>query len=89
MIFRNLDVSPDDPVALWGFEGVLTAFERGDLADWHKVYLAYKEDTSGNTRAFINEALDVLVEGEVRPALASVFRLAIAAFDRSIPALFS
>lgn len=81
MIFRNLDVTPDDPVSSWGFEGVLTAFEHGDLPEWHKVFQAYRDDVTGETRAFVNEALDALEQGDICPELASVFRLSVAPFD--------
>jgi len=81
MTFRNLEVSPDEPVSRWGFEGVLTAFERGDLPEWHHVFLAYRDDTDGEVRAFVNEALNALEQGDIRPELASVFRLAVAPFD--------
>lgn len=81
MTFRNLEVSPDDPVSLWGFEGVLSAFERGDLPDWHRVFLAYRDDATGEVRAFVREALDALERGDLNPELADVFRLAVAPFD--------
>lgn len=29
--FRNIDVSPDDPIEIWPTEAVLTALERGGL----------------------------------------------------------
>lgn len=80
MTFRNLEVTPDEPVSHWGFEGVLTAFERGDLPDWHRVFLAYRDDTTGEVRAFVHEALDALEHGDIRPELAPVFRLAVAPF---------
>ena len=81
MTFRNLDVTPDDPVSRWGFEGVLTAFERGDLPDWHRVFLAYRDDATGDVRTFVLEALAALEQGDIRPELAPVFRLAVAPFD--------
>ncbi|MDD2455378.1 MAG: hypothetical protein PHG96_04705 [Kiritimatiellae bacterium] len=84
MTFRNLNVTPDEPVSRWGFEGVLAAFERGDLEDWHHVYLAYRDDTTGEVRAFVNEALDVMSHGDIRPELAEVFRLAVAPFDEHL-----
>lgn len=67
-----------------GFEGVLTAFERGDLPDWHRVFLAYRDDATGNVRAFVHEALDALEQGDIRPELAPVFRLAVAPFDAAV-----
>ena len=35
--FRNLDVTPDDPVEEWGFEGMLAAIDRGYATDWRKL----------------------------------------------------
>ncbi|MGO1543995.1 MAG: hypothetical protein ACTHXA_06605 [Gulosibacter sp.] len=35
--FRNLSVTPADPVEMWGFEGYVTALERGDFEDWHRM----------------------------------------------------
>ncbi len=81
MTFRNIAVTPADPVSRWGFEGVLTAFERGDLPDWHRVFLAYRDDATGDVRAFVREALDALEQGDLRPELAAVFRLSIAPCD--------
>lgn len=40
MTLRNLEVTSDDPVSRWGFEGVLTALERDNLPGWHRVILA-------------------------------------------------
>ena len=81
MTFRNLEITPDAPVSRWGFEGVLTAFERGDLPDWRRVFAAYRDDATGEVRAFVNEALDALEQGDIRPELAPVFRLAVAPFN--------
>ncbi|OMH23230.1 hypothetical protein BKD30_13945 [Tersicoccus phoenicis] len=38
--FRHLEVSPADPVEDWGFEGILTAVERGDIRDWRRIAAA-------------------------------------------------
>ena len=35
--FRNLNVTPEDPVDTWGVEGLLTAIERGGAVDWAKI----------------------------------------------------
>jgi hypothetical protein len=32
--FRNINATPDDPVAMWGTEGMLIALERGTLRHW-------------------------------------------------------
>lgn len=44
--FRNLDVTPGDPVALWGFEGMLAAIDRGYSKDWRKLVCAVAADPS-------------------------------------------
>jgi len=36
--FRNIDISPNDPVEKWGVEGILCAFERGYIGDWRKIW---------------------------------------------------
>lgn len=33
--FRNLGVTPDDPVEQWGVEGILAAIDRGSLRYWN------------------------------------------------------
>ena len=35
--FRNIDASPDNPVAQWGFEGLLAAIERGGMRLWDRI----------------------------------------------------
>jgi hypothetical protein len=32
--FRNVDATPNDPVATWPFEGLVVVIERGLVADW-------------------------------------------------------
>lgn len=38
--FRNIDASPEDPVEMWGFEGMLAAIDRGYARDWRKLVAA-------------------------------------------------
>lgn len=54
--FRNLDITPDDPVELWGFEGMLAAIDRGYARDWRKLVNA----VAGNPtlREVFDEARD-------------------------------
>lgn len=42
--FRNIDATPDDPVASWGFEGMLAAIDRGYPKDWKKLAGAVARD---------------------------------------------
>ena len=34
LAFRNIDVSPEEPVEVWPTEAILTALERGGLGHW-------------------------------------------------------
>jgi len=44
--FRNIDVSPSEPVEKWGVEGILCAFERGGVNDWRKIWKCTTVDKS-------------------------------------------
>lgn len=37
LAFRNVDASPDDPVAKWPVEAIQTVLERGDLSHWRRL----------------------------------------------------
>jgi len=37
LVFRNVDASPEDPVADWPLEAIQTALERGGLSDWRRL----------------------------------------------------
>jgi DNA-binding transcriptional regulator YiaG len=57
--FRNLDVSPEDPVGSWPFEGVLAAIERGTLPDWRRLAAAIDADPWGPVARQVEEALAI------------------------------
>lgn len=57
--FRNIDVTPDDPVELWGVEGILTAIERGDIRHWRRIISAIRKDPGGEVEAQLREALSI------------------------------
>lgn len=57
--FRNLDVSPQDPVQTWPFEGLLAAIERGTLPDWQRLAAAIDADPWGPVARQIEEALAI------------------------------
>jgi hypothetical protein len=56
LAFRNLTVTPADPVDRWGVEGILAAIERGGAEDWGKVLHALDDDTTGQVEACVLEA---------------------------------
>jgi hypothetical protein len=70
--FRNLDISPSDPVEQWGVEGILTAFERGSYNDWRKVWQARKD--SAKVREDVAQAVACLSPGELGYAISRLFR---------------
>lgn len=67
--FRNLDVDPADPVETWGFEGLLTAVERGDFLDWRRIAQALRRDPRGKVASEVREVLDSVEN----PAMVNLF----------------
>jgi DNA-binding transcriptional regulator YiaG len=57
LAFRNLTVSPEDPVEEWGFEGLLAAVDRGDLSDWRRIIEAVQRDPWGEVSQTLDEVL--------------------------------
>jgi hypothetical protein len=51
LAFRNIDVSPEDPVEVWPTEAVLAALERGGLGHWRRLTAAIDEDPWGPGRS--------------------------------------
>jgi hypothetical protein len=59
LAFRNIDISPADPVEVWPTEAVLTALERGGLGHWRRLTAAIEEDPWGPVARRVEEALEV------------------------------
>lgn len=78
--FRNLTVTPDDPVEEWGTEGLLTAVDRGSLQDWRRIVTAIRLDPFSATAAQLEAALALAEDAGVVTALR---RQLTAARDRS------
>jgi DNA-binding transcriptional regulator YiaG len=57
LAFRNLTISPAEPVSRWPTEAVQTALERGDLGDWHRVAAEMRRDPWGRTARQVEEIL--------------------------------
>lgn len=57
--FRNLSVSPDDPVDTWPFEAIRAAVERGTLPDWRRLAKAIEADPWGPVARQVLEAVDL------------------------------
>lgn len=57
LAFRNLSISPTDPVADWPTEAVQSALERGDLEHWHRLAVEIDRDPWGPTARQVEEVL--------------------------------
>src|SRR5699024_3183112 len=60
LIFRNIVVDPSAPAEGWGFEGLLSAVDRGEAADWNRISAAVRNDPWGRVAR--------LLEDQVLPA---------------------
>ncbi len=59
LAFRNVDVSPGNPVRDWPTEAVLTALERGGLSHWRRLAAEISADPWGPVARRVEESLRV------------------------------
>jgi len=57
LTFRNVDVSPEDPVSEWPLEAVQTALERGSLLDWRRLAAEIRAQPWGRVARGVEEVL--------------------------------
>jgi hypothetical protein len=57
LTFRNVNVSPADPVSAWPLEAIQTALERGGLAEWRRLAAAIQTDPWGPVARRVEEVL--------------------------------
>lgn len=57
LAFRNLTVTPEDPVAVWPTEAVQAALERGDLSHWRRIAAEIQRDPWGPVAHRVTEVL--------------------------------
>ena len=57
LAFRNIDVTPDDPVPEWHTEGIQAALERGDLTHWRRIAAEVRQDPWGQVAQELSEVL--------------------------------
>jgi DNA-binding transcriptional regulator YiaG len=57
LIFRNVDVSPHEPVEAWPLEAIQTALERGSLKHWRRLAAAIKAAPWGPVARDVEEVL--------------------------------
>jgi len=71
--FRNIDVTPNDPVEKWGVEGVLCAFERGGVEDWRKIWKSVTVDKSPKVIDDVAQVKAMLNSGDLGYAISRLF----------------
>jgi hypothetical protein len=71
--FRNLNVTPDDPVEEWGVEGILCSFERGSVKDWRKVWKSVTVDKSQKVIEDVAQVKAMLNYGDLGYAISRLF----------------
>lgn len=75
LVFRNVDVRPDDPVETWPHEAMATALARGGLSDWRRIVAAVRRDPWGP----VSRAVEQVLSYERPYGTAELFETAIAA----------
>lgn len=95
LAFRNVNASPDDPVAEWPVEGIQIALERGGLTYWRRLAEAVRAQPWGQVARRVEEVLtysrpygvaEVMerIIGEAREAAEANERQAVAAEVRRL-----
>lgn len=63
--FRNLNVTPDDPVEQWGVEGILTAIDRGSLKHWKRITASVTANPHGEVAKDLAQAVELAEDAGV------------------------
>jgi hypothetical protein len=75
--FRNINVTPEDPVTEWGFEGLLTAVERGSLKLWHRIAVEVRRHPHGKVaRLLEDEVIDAVSQAGERELFRQILQRA-------------
>lgn len=83
LAFRNIDVSPADPVSGWPIEAIQTALERGGLSDWRRLATAVDDEPWGPVARRIEEVLAYSRPYGIAEAMERVIARARAKAERS------
>ena len=71
--FRNIDADPDSPVENWGTEGILCAFERGNINDWRKIWKSINIDKSQKVIADVAQVKNMLSNRDLGYSISRIF----------------
>ncbi|GAB3526157.1 helix-turn-helix domain-containing protein [Arthrobacter monumenti] len=75
--FRNLNVSPQDPVENWGFEGLLAAVDRGAVPEWRRITHAVRINPRGKVAGELREVIAVAEDISIAAVLARILDEAV------------
>lgn len=81
LTFRNLSVSPTDPIECWGVEGLLTAVDRGALPDWRRIAHAVRRNPRGKVAAELRDVVAVAQDASAASVLERILHEALALED--------
>ena len=82
LAFRNVDVSPDDPVVEWPLEAIQAVLERGSLSHWRRLADAIRTQPWGPVARGVEEVLTYSRPYGVALAMERVTALARAAVEK-------
>jgi len=57
LTFRNVDISPEEPVSDWPLEAIQTALERGSLSHWRRLAEEIRAQPWGRVARSVEEVL--------------------------------
>lgn len=69
VVFRNLEITSEAPVAQWGVEGMLAVIDRGSMPDWQRIVRAVLADPHGEASQDLEQALDLAEDAGVAASL--------------------
>jgi DNA-binding transcriptional regulator YiaG len=69
LTFRNVDVSPEDPVEVWPQEAIQTALERGGLEHWRRLADAIRAEPWGPVARRVEDTLSYSAAYGITPAM--------------------
>lgn len=73
LTFRNVEAQPDDDVATWPYEALVTAIDRGLVPDWQPIFAEMRQSPWGTTARRVERYL----EYRGPDGVSTLFRLAL------------
>ncbi|MCC7077098.1 MAG: hypothetical protein IT198_08230 [Acidimicrobiia bacterium] len=85
-MLRNVDASPSDDVRTWPYEALVTAIDRGLVADWQPILVEMRRSRWGSVARRVGRYLSYREQDGVgTPSAAMLLRIGSAAEAMSLP----